>query len=58
MSSQARFKVVPAGRRSGKTERFKRFLTKQKRSLAALHREVAQACKTQKLPVPARNTFA
>ncbi|EXF95619.1 transposase TniA [Pseudomonas fluorescens HK44] len=36
----------------------KRFLTKQKRSLAAFHREVAQACKTQKLRVPARNTVA
>ncbi|WP_412706724.1 Transposon Tn7 transposition protein TnsB (plasmid) [Aeromonas rivipollensis] len=36
----------------------KRFLTKRKRSLAAFHREVAQACKTQKLPVPARNTVA
>ncbi|TQU08164.1 transposase [Xanthomonas perforans] len=36
----------------------KRFLTKQKRSLAAFHREVAQACKTQELPVPARNTVA
>ncbi|MBG6510141.1 DDE-type integrase/transposase/recombinase [Pseudomonas aeruginosa] len=36
----------------------KRFLSKQKRSLAAFHREVAQACKTQKLPVPARNTVA
>ena len=36
----------------------KRFLTKQKRSLAALHREVAQACKTQKLRVPTRNTVA
>lgn len=36
----------------------KRFLTKQKRSLAAFHREVAQACKTQKLPVPARSTVA
>ncbi|MCB1893479.1 DDE-type integrase/transposase/recombinase [Accumulibacter sp.] len=36
----------------------KRFLTKQKRSLAAFHREVAQACKTQKLGVPARNTVA
>ncbi|WP_446443402.1 hypothetical protein [Pseudocitrobacter faecalis] len=36
----------------------KRFLTKQKRSPAAFHREVAQACKTQKLPVPARNTVA
>ncbi|MGI4173189.1 hypothetical protein ACR2YV_27890 [Klebsiella pneumoniae] len=36
----------------------KRFLTKQKRSLAAFHREVAQACKAQKLRVPARNTLA
>lgn len=36
----------------------KRFLTKQKRSLAAFYREVAQACKVQKLRVPARNTVA
>ena len=36
----------------------KRFLTKQKRSLAAFHREVAQACKAQKLRVPTRNTVA
>lgn len=36
----------------------KRFLTKQKRSLASFHREVAQACKAQKLRVPARNTVA
>jgi putative transposase len=36
----------------------KSFLTKQKRSLAAFHREVAQACKAQKLRVPARNTVA
>lgn len=36
----------------------KRFLTRQKRSLAALYREVAQACKARKLPVPARNTVA
>lgn len=36
----------------------KRFLTKQKRSLAAFHREVAQSCKAQKLRVPARNTVA
>lgn len=36
----------------------KRFLTKQKRTLTALHREVAQACKAQKLRVPARNTVA
>lgn len=36
----------------------KRFLTRQKRSLAAFHREVVHACKVQKLPVPARNTIA
>lgn len=36
----------------------KRFLTKQKRSLAAFHREVARTCKLQKLRVPARNTVA
>ncbi len=36
----------------------KRFLTKQKRSVAALHREVAQACKAQKLRGPTRNTVA
>ena len=36
----------------------KRFLTKQKRSVAALHREVARACKAQRLRVPARNTVA
>jgi len=36
----------------------KRFLTKQKRSLAAFHREVAKACKAQQLRVPARNTVA
>ena len=36
----------------------KRFLTKQKRSLAAFHREVARACKEQNLRVPARNTVA
>ena len=36
----------------------KRFLTKQKRSLAAFHREVVRACKLQKLRVPARNTVA
>ena len=36
----------------------KRFLTKQKRSLAAFHREVTQACKAQKLRVPTRNTVA
>lgn len=36
----------------------KRFLTKQKRSLAAFHREVAQACKAQELMVLARITVA
>ena len=36
----------------------KRFLTKQKRSLAALYREVVRACKAHKLRVPARNTVA
>lgn len=36
----------------------KRFLTRQKRSLAALYRNIVQACKTQGLPVPARNTVA
>ena len=36
----------------------KRFLTKQKRTLAALYREVVRACKAQKLRVPARNTVA
>lgn len=36
----------------------KRFLTKQKRSPAAFHREIAQACKAQQLRVPARNTVA
>lgn len=36
----------------------KRFLTKQKRSLASFHREVARACKLHKLRVPARNTVA
>lgn len=36
----------------------KRFLTRQKRSLAAFQREVVHACKVQNLPVPARNTIA
>ena len=36
----------------------KRFLTRQKRSLAALYREVTQVCKARKLQVPARNTVA
>lgn len=35
----------------------KRFLTRQKRSLAVFHREIMQACKVQKLPVPACNTI-
>lgn len=29
ITERKRFKVVPAGRRSGKTERFKRYLAKQ-----------------------------
>eukprot|EP01012_Entosiphon_sulcatum_P017286 TRINITY_DN22078_c0_g2_i1.p1 TRINITY_DN22078_c0_g2~~TRINITY_DN22078_c0_g2_i1.p1 ORF type:complete len:560 (+),score=47.22 TRINITY_DN22078_c0_g2_i1:103-1782(+) len=36
----------------------KRFLTKQKRSVAAFHREVARACTVQNLPIPTRNTLA
>ena len=36
----------------------KRFLSRQKRSLAALYREITLACKAQKLRVPARNTVA
>lgn len=36
----------------------KRYLTKQKRSLAAIHKDVALACKAQNLRVPARNTVA
>ncbi len=36
----------------------KQFLTRQKRSLAAFHREVVHECKVQNLPVPARNTIA
>lgn len=36
----------------------KRFLSRQKRSLAAFHREIARACKEQNLQVPARNTVA
>lgn len=36
----------------------KRFLTRQKRSLSAFHREVARACKLQKLRLHARNTVA
>jgi putative transposase len=36
----------------------KRYLTKQKCSLAVLHREIERACKAQNLPIPARNTVA
>jgi putative transposase len=36
----------------------KRFLTRQKCSLAAVYREVTQVCKARKLRVPARNTVA
>ena len=36
----------------------KRFLTRQKRSLAALYREITQTCTAQKLQIPARNTVA
>lgn len=36
----------------------KRFLTRQKRSMAMLYRDVVQACKAQELSVPARNTVA
>ncbi len=36
----------------------KRFLTKQKRSLASLYREIERTCKSQNLSVPARNTVA
>lgn len=36
----------------------KRFLTRQKRSLAAFYREVTQACTAQKLQIPMRNTVA
>lgn len=35
-----------------------RYLTRQKRSVAALHREIARACAVQGLPAPARNTVA
>ena len=34
----------------------KQFLTRQKRTLAAVHRDIAAACRTRGLPVPARNT--
>jgi len=36
----------------------KRFLSRPKCTLAALHRDIAQACRSQGLPVPARNTIA
>lgn len=36
----------------------KRFLTRQKRSVASVHREVARACAVRGLPAPARNTVA
>lgn len=36
----------------------KRFLTRQKRSVASVHREVARTCALQGLPAPARNTVA
>ncbi|WP_319586493.1 Mu transposase C-terminal domain-containing protein [uncultured Desulfobulbus sp.] len=36
----------------------KRFLTKQKCSLAAFHREIARTCKAQKLQAPTRNTVS
>ncbi|WP_427175117.1 DNA-binding domain-containing protein [Arthrobacter sp. 92] len=34
----------------------KQFLTRQKRTLAAVYRDIAAACRTRGLPVPARNT--
>ncbi|MDH4742520.1 DDE-type integrase/transposase/recombinase [Sphingomonas sp. CBMAI 2297] len=36
----------------------RRFLTKEKRSVAAFHREVARVCTAQNLPIPTRNTLA
>lgn len=36
----------------------KRFLTRQKRSLAMFYRYIVQACKAHSLPVPTRNTVA
>lgn len=36
----------------------KRFLTRQKRSVAALHREIARACAARGLKAPTRNTVA
>ncbi len=34
----------------------KQFLTRQKRSMAAVYRDIVQACRVRQLPVPARNT--
>lgn len=34
----------------------KQFLTRQKRTLAAVYRDIAAACRARELPVPARNT--
>lgn len=34
----------------------KQFLTRQKRTLAAVHRDIVAACRTRGLPPPARNT--
>lgn len=35
----------------------KQYLTRQKRTLAAVHRDIAAACRVRGLPVPARNTM-
>lgn len=34
----------------------KQFLTRQKRTMAAVYRDIAAACRARELPVPARNT--
>lgn len=34
----------------------KHFLTRQKRTLAAVYRDIAAACRARQLPIPARNT--
>ncbi len=36
----------------------KRFLARQKRSVAVIHRKIRQACVTRGLPAPSRNTVA
>lgn len=36
----------------------KRFLTRQKRSISVIHREIRQMCLSRGLPAPARNTVA